>query len=122
MAKWTLSNGEVIELTREQEKIWRKILKMDYKRNHGGMPREIKPLTKEHRIRAEEDGESWMEYGFFKGAGLTDDEVREHIDSEIRYVVYSLYDCTGQPTTHWVDWHRNPCGLISYINHCGLDI
>ena len=104
------------------EKHWRKFVKNCDKKDFGGRRREMRPLLKEMRIRLEDDGESWIEYGFFKGAGLTDDEVREHIDEEIRYRVYSLYDCTGQPVTHWVDWHRNPTGLISYINHCGLDL
>ena len=118
MAKWTLSNGEVIELTREQEKVWHKILKKAYNKRE---MREIKPLTKEHRIRADEDGEYWTEYGLFDGRGLTDEDIEEIIDS-YRYIVRSPYDCTGLPTTCWITWHRNPTGLISYIHCVGLDV
>ncbi len=121
MAKWTLSSGEVIELTREQEKVWRKILKEDYKRNHGGGMREVKPLVKELRIRADEDDEYWTEYGLFDGRGLTDEDIEEIIDS-YRYIIRSPYDCTGLPHTCWITWHRNPTGLISYIHRVGLDV
>lgn len=121
MTKWTLGNGEVIELTREQEKALRKILKEDYKRNHGGVMREVKPLTKAHRIRVDEDGEHWTEYGLFNGRGLTDEDIEEIMDS-YRYIVRSPYDCTGLPTTCWITWHRNPTGLISYIHCVTLDL
>ena len=121
MVKWTLSNGTVLELTREQEKIIRKIEKKAYKRSHGGAMSEIKPLTKEMRIRADEDGEYWTEYGLFDGRGLTDDDVEEIIDT-YRYIVRSPYDCTGLPTTCYINWHRNPTGLISYIHCVGLDV
>jgi len=122
MAKWTLSDGTVYELTREQEKVWRKILKKDYRRNHGGVMRETKPLSKELRIRADEDGDAyWTEYGLFDGRGLTDEDIEEIIDS-YRYIIRSLWDCTGLPHTCWITWHRNPTGLISYIHRVGLDI
>lgn len=39
--------------------------------------------------------------------------------TDIRYIPY---DCTGQPITLWIDWHRNPSGLISYVHHIGIDV
>lgn len=80
-------------------------------------------LTEEARARYDDDGDGWMEYGYFNGAGMTDDEVREYLDEYIRVrPPYSPYDCTGRAFTWMLDWHRNPSGLISYINHMTLDL
>lgn len=81
------------------------------------------PLTEEARNCYDNDGDGWKEYGYFDGSGMTDDEVREYIDENIRVrPPYSPYDCTGRAFTWLVDWHRNPSGLISYINRMTLDL
>lgn len=71
-------------------------------------------------------GDSWdcmVQYGFFNGADMDDDDVREYIDDNIRIrPPYSPYDCTGRPFTMYINWHRNPTGLISFVNHIGLDV
>ena len=104
---WKFKDGTEVVLTDKQEKAWRHMLKREYKREHcrSGYPR-------------------WAhstEYGIFDGRGLTDDDIREILDS-YRYIVNSPWDCTGQPTTCWITWHRNPTGLISYIHRVGLDV
>lgn len=81
------------------------------------------PLMEQARIHEDYDDDHWIEYGYFNGAGKTDDEVREYIDEYIRVrPPYSMYDCTGRAFTWLVDWHRNPSGLISYRNHMALDV
>lgn len=120
---WKFNDGTEHFLTDEQEKIWRKILKKDYKRtHHGGKDRLAKSAMDGTRIYYDEgDGEYWTEYGFLHGTDYSDDEVREIID-DMRYRIYSPYDCTGKPFTMWIDWHRNPTGLISYVHRVGLDV
>ena len=126
MTKWTLSDGKVLVLSRKQEKMFRKIEKKSYKRMHGGAPKEVRPLLDEERIFiTKEDRELgepyWYEYGFLRGTNWTDEEVEEIIDDMV-YRVHSMYDCTGEPTTVWLTWHRNPSGLISFVHHVTIDI
>lgn len=78
-------------------------------------------LTEEARVRYSYDDEFWTEYGFLSGTDYSDDEVCEIID-DMRYRICSPYDCTGKPFTMWIDWHRNPTGLISYVHRVGLDV
>ena len=78
-------------------------------------------LTEEARVHYSYDDEYWTEYGFLHGTDYSDDEVREIIE-DMRYRIYSPYDCTGKPFTMWIDWHRNPTGLISFIHRVGLDV
>ena len=87
---------------------------------------EDEPLT-EHG-RSQDDGTVngdvyWVQYGYFDGTHMTDADVREYINENIRVrPPYSPYDCTGREFTWLIDWHRNPSGLISYRNHMTLDI
>ena len=120
---WKFNDGTEYSLTDEQEKAWRRILKKQYKREHchSGYPRWAHSMREKMCMHCDEDGEYWTEYGMFDGRGLTDDDIREILDT-YRYIVNSPWDCTGQPTTCWLTWHRNPTGLISYIHRVGLDI
>ena len=104
-----------------QEQIKRRLLKKLYKQKEA---QPIKSLADDTRIRYDEDGEGWREYGFYEDEpDLTDEELDKLIwDSlAIRYQ-YREYDCTGQPFTSWINWHRNPNGLISVINRVCLDV
>ena len=91
------------------------------------------------RIRYEDGGEYWREYGFILpedilfdydpeegewGAytSLTDEEIREWVMDNMWVSIYSDYDCTGREFTTSITWHRNPSGLISYIHSMALDI
>ena len=95
------------------------------------------------RVCWDDDGESWRVYGYimpsdilyyFATSGrkqsevwedymsLTDDDIREFVDECMTVRIYADYDCTGQSFTRWIDWHRNPCGLISYVHAMALDV
>ena len=123
---WKFNDGTEVVLTREQEKILRRTLKRIYKLDHStSYDVWDAPLTDAPRSFYDpvnpDDG--WVQYGYFDGTNKTDVDVREYIDEYIRVrPPYSAYDCTGRPFTAWIDWHRNPCGLISYINHMRLDV
>ena len=69
----------------------------------------------------ENEFEAWTEYGFFEAEGMSDEEIQECID-DMRIVICSPYDCTGRELTLWIDWHRNPCGLISVIHRKAIDV
>lgn len=53
---------------------------------------------------------------------LTDEEINQFFNDEMWVRIYSDYDCTGRSFTRFIHWHRNPCGLISYQHHMGIDI
>ena len=101
----------------KQREIIKRIIRKNFNQ---GEAIETLPLTEATRF-GDFDCEYWTEYGLFDGAGMGDGEVQEVID-EMRYRVYSPYDCTGKPYTVWISWHRNPSGLISYIHRVGLDV
>ena len=87
--------------------------------------RGIRSLKDEERIGcASEDGESFYEYGFLPEYLIKypDEEIAEWIDENMREEIRSPYDCTGLRFTHWVHFHRNPCGLISYVHSLGIDV
>ena len=70
-----------------------------------------------------EDAETWVEYGLFNPPdNLTDREITECLYDEFEMRICSPYDCTGKAFTMWIDWHRNPNGMISVIHYKGLDV
>lgn len=98
-------------------------------------------LMEASRVCWDGDGESWRVYGYIMPSdilyhvdrgerhgiwqdylNLTDDEVQEFVDECMTVRIYADYDCTGQSFTRWIDWHRNPCGLISYVHAMALDV
>ena len=113
---------------RTQRQIMNRILKKAYNQ---GEPQEVRPLTVEGRVHCDDDDyESYTEYGFLSfssgkpldGNKYTDEEIREFIDDSMVMRIYSPYDCTGKLFTVWIEWHRNPSGLISYRHRVGLDV
>ena len=83
-----------------------------------------KPLTKEFRVRYDEDGEGCKEYGILPedGTETTDEEIREYIKDYIELPpINSPYDCTGKRFTRWVDYKRTPAGIV-IIHATGLDV
>lgn len=108
-----------IEMTKKQAKICKKILK-----GHSKAARPIPSLMEEPRCAYKNDefDSDLIEYGFLSHrTDLTDEEIQELVD-EMRLVVYSWYDCTGQRFTRWITTHRNPSGLVSYVHNMGLDV
>lgn len=90
-------------------------------------------LMYSERFKGDSDG-GCTYYGFLLGEDfadmfdvettfeLTDEDIRMWIDSHMRIENNSPYDCTGREFTCWIDWHRNPCGAISYVHRTALDI
>ena len=96
-------------------------------------------LRKDRTRRKSPSGESWVEYGYVYPAdvvydydpevgewetylSLTDAELDEWFRDNMETHPSYEWDCTGQPCTVSIDWHRNPCGLISFQHHLALDI
>ena len=84
----------------------------------------IAPLYKEPRCRGEY--EYCEEYGFLPFENMSDwldEDVEEYIEEyvEVKYM-YMPWDCTGQIFTRYVSWHRNPNGMISFVNHMAMDV
>ena len=105
-------------LGKREKKIIRKIYRQSPWRG-------IRSLMDEERIGdASEDGESFTEYGFLpeKLSEYSDEEIQEWIDENMWEEVCSPYDCTGWRVSHWLHFHRNPCGRISYVHSLGIDV
>lgn len=106
-----------ITITRKKaRRIARKLYEAEHRRERGQIEA---PLYACDRVRYNDD-ETRTEYGFFVGTGWTDDEIREELEL-MKYRINSPYDCTGQPFTINIKWHRNPSGLISYVHWIGYD-
>lgn len=114
-------------------KAYHKWLKRQY-REHGTYAAQTDKLAHSmrdglewRRFRADEDGEGWTLYGFVDFdpedvALASDGEIDEWFEENMAIRIYSDYDCTGRPFTHWLDWHRNPDGSISYVHSVGIDV
>ena len=118
--------------------VWRRMARDDAKKANA-RKRDALAVSMLHRGRTRTEGEYWTEYGFILPEdilfdydpevgewetylSLTEAEVNEWIGENMFVRIYSDYDCTGRPFTTGITWHRNPCGLISYQHHMGIDI
>lgn len=111
-------DGEMFKNEKQFRK-FKKILKKHYSQ---GVPKEVCPLTEKSRIHCKEDDwDCYTEYGFLRGTDYTDEELDE-IRKDMWLWVSSQYDCSGQHFTMWLEFHRNPSGLISYIHRIGIDV
>jgi hypothetical protein len=108
------------------EKKLRKMVKRDYKKamrgvrrhtigDHSMMDDEVCILNRE------DNGESWYLVGLMDPEGATDAEIQQWCDEQVVRIC-SDYDCTGYSFTRWISWHRNPCGLVSYVHAMALDV
>lgn len=71
-------------------------------------------LVQEWRTIYIGDNDSGAEYTLIETDGdETDEEITEWVESP--------WDCTGEKFTTSLEWHRNPCGLISIVNHFNYD-
>ena len=105
-----------------KEWCFRKVMR---KIHNQGMARKIKPLSMESRCYFNDDDyESFTEYGFLPMhlEEYSDAEIEAWIDEEMVMEIRSPYDCTGKQFTKWIDWHRNPSGMISFIHRIGIDV
>ena len=80
----------------------------------------LRSLGERKRIRWDENGEGWREYGIEHMEDWSDEAVSGYFNS-CQVVIRSDYDCTGRPFTQWIDWHRNPDGSVSYVHKLALD-
>lgn len=98
----------------KDKKLWKKLFKS----------KPIKPIPS----LMEESRQRWnfdygFEYGFLPFMNWSDKEIEEYLDENVRIkIVHSQYDCTGQLFTSFINWKRNPSGLISFVNHLGIDV
>ena len=62
-------------------------------------------------------------YGFIElPEDMSDGEIDDWFEWNMRRRINSPYDCTGQWFTEYIDWHRNPDGVISFVHTMGLDV
>lgn len=74
---------------------------------------------------ADDDYDGYVEFGFIPRDTFewTDEAVKEWLREYVSIPYrHSQYDCTGQLFTAWIDWHRNPCGLISFVHRVSIDV
>lgn len=101
----------------------RRIARKLYEAQHGRKrcDRLRAPLRHVEREAYSDDGLYVTRYGFLTGTGYTDEYLQELFDEMRIRPRYAAYDCTGDPFTIYITWHRNPSGLISYVHHIGYD-
>ena len=96
------------------------------KRENNRKPSAPRPslLDAPHTYCSDDDWEHYIEFGFLPDYTRTysDEEVEDWIDDRMRMRVTVPWDCSGQLFSAWIDWHRNPSGLISYRHCIGIDI
>ena len=107
------------------DKMFNKDLMKKFHRQRPARP--IKPLIQEERCYIREyDGcdADKIFYGFavLDDENMTDEEIRKELYDNMEVRICSPYDCTGQWFTRWIDFHRNPNGMISYVHNMGLDV
>lgn len=116
-------------LTAEQAKAFKRVLKgvgkREVERNSHGDP--YAESISEKPRKAYRDYDSWIEYGLYEldeeQAKMTDEELDKDIwDAFKIHFRREAWDCTGKPFTMAINWHRNPCGLVSIKHHIALDV
>lgn len=123
-----------MSLSTRTKKLWKKLVK------DGRLGRRSRPDRLAHslmdgryceRCIADRDGVTY--YGFLSGDDftfyydvdtvddLTDEEIDEWFEENMKVRICSPFDCTGKLFTWVIDWHRNPCGAISYVHKMVYD-
>lgn len=107
---------------RNDEDFIKYFLKKDYKYNHPVKP-DLKSLLEEPRVGDvdEEYGLTFSEYGFIPDSEDWTEEDIKQWKEDVRMRVRSPYDCSGETFTYWIDCHKNPNGLWSYVHHKAVD-
>ena len=109
-----------VELNEKQYKAAKKIIRNRVKEEQAAkVDRLAEPVYAEPRYRWDEDGYTVTEYGYLWD--MTEEEMEEWKREEWRHGNL-LYDCTGELCTRWIDFHRNPCGVISYRHFMVVDL
>lgn len=108
------------------KKVKRRIAKVvceSYRHRNETIPYSVS-LLDERRTHWDEDGQGCKEYGFLEADDATDEEIHCWLhDNLARRVNWpAQWDCSGQLFTISIDWHRNPCGYISFVHTMGVDV
>lgn len=107
-------------ITKKERRFLKRIMKKEIARKSHGDRYAVALQDKPRRIG---DYDSYTEYGFYEPGDYTDEEITEFLNDEYRIPAwFSPYDCTGRAFTVLLDWHRNPCGWISFRHIVGIDV
>lgn len=81
-------------------------------------------LTEDSRYRYDAETETVSEYGFIEfEEWFGDSEIDLWFEQCMwrRIPEHMWWDCTGQAFTVDISWHRNPCGLVSFVHKYQYD-
>ena len=108
--------------TNREKRFLKRLMKKEIeRRSHGD--RYSVSLQDKARCLVKRDDYGYTEYGFYEPGIYTDEEIQEFLDNEYRIPAWnSQYDCTGREFTVLLDFHRNPCGWISFRHVVGIDL
>ena len=110
-----------VDCTKEQEKFIKKWLHDSYNQGKVYYHPSLKDCSRCMYKNDDYDADVY-EYGFLsRRTDLTDEEIEELVE-DMRMVINSPYDCTGQRFTRYISTHRNPNGLVSFVHAMGLDV
>lgn len=93
------------------------------RRVHKQKVKELKPITEVSRCYyyREDYDSSFCEFWLEDLQGWTDEDIKEYVE-DMWERINSPYDCTGKRFTIYIHWHRNPCGLVSFVHYMGIDL
>ena len=91
-----------------------------FKKHNKKQGRELKSLQDDWHCIG--DWDSWTEYRFFDVDGMTDEDIEFMVNSYRIDPNFPAWDCSGLAFTAWIDWHRNPSGLVSVVHKINLDV
>lgn len=93
------------------------------RRVHKQKVKELKPITEVSRYYydREDYDSSFCEFWLEDLQGWTDEDIKEYVE-DMWERINSPYDCTGKRFTIYIHWHRNPCGLVSFVHYMGIDL
>ena len=113
---------------KNDEKVVRKILKRFVK----NQLRDVKDSYEQKSLmdmprKYWESYDGYVEYGLYElteaQKNMSEKELRDLIYEEFAIPEWhSQYDCTGKAFTQFINFHKNPCGLVSIIHHVGFDV
>ena len=112
---------------KRDEKIVRKFLRRCAKTQMHNLKDPYKVSLMESPRKGNGSYDGYVEYGLYELSEeqkrMTEQELRDEIYEAFAIPVWhSPYDCTGKAFTEYINFHKNPCGLVSIIHHVGYDV
>ena len=110
-----------MKFTKQQKRILSRIM------NKGqASPKQLLevPLSDDSRWLYDKNSEGVTEFGFVEVDDETDEEIDEWFRENVwrRIPSHMFWDCTGCLFTWSLSWHRNPNGLVSFVNRMSYDV